>query len=647
MQIFRNRPLALSACLLALCAVLTRPLSGTYKLVLLLLAAGALVVLLAVSLIRRRMGRGICLLSLCLGGVLLALASSYLFFNVRYAKVQALVETECTAEGVVTERMYSVSYGAQLAVRLDELNGESCRVGAILECEYASSLQVGDCFSVTAVPREFTKDELFDEANYHLADDCLLVMTVPASDACHYLGQAENDPLIWASKLNTRLSYGLRNAIGGEVGGVGAALLLGNRSWLSEDTVLAFRRAGVSHLLALSGLHVSILIGFLELVFRKLKLPHTARAVTVPLFALGYLALSGFAVSTWRAVLMICVLYLAYLFRADYDAFTALSLTLALILTVTPYAVLDLSLWMSFLAAGSIIVFSPAVSSFLWRWKRRTRLPAPLFRVLSAIASAFAVGALANLALLLLSASVFGEISLASIPATMLLSIPVTCLLVLSAISLLLPFLPILPWLCGVLGELVLEIASRCSEIERVLLPVNDLPTYLFLLILTAVLIIFAVARVKRPIWSLLIPIISAAAVCSSLCVPNLSTAQYRTALRAGKGEVRLYATRGDAVLINDTSGNASEAYEIKVAANDAHCTEIDDLVFCGYYNQATYFIASLAAKIRVERVHFPTPTDERERAIAARLAEEAELHGIEVFYDAEQYLRAYDEIEE
>jgi ComEC/Rec2-related protein len=218
-------------------------------------------------------------------------------------------------------------------------------------------------------------------------------MTVPASDACHYLGQAENDPLIWASKLNTRLSYGLRNAIGGEVGGVGAALLLGNRSWLSEDTVLAFRRAGVSHLLALSGLHVSILIGFLELVFRKLKLPHTARAVTVPLFALGYLALSGFAVSTWRAVLMICVLYLAYLFRADYDAFTALSLTLALILAVTPYAVLDLSLWMSFLAAGSIIVFSPAVSSFLWRWKRRTRLPAPLFRVLSAIASAFAVGA--------------------------------------------------------------------------------------------------------------------------------------------------------------------------------------------------------------------------------------------------------------
>ena len=83
------------------------------------------------------------------------------------------------------------------------------------------------------------------------------------------------------------------------------------------------------------------------------------------------------------------------------------------------------------------------------------------------------------------------------------------------------------------------------------------------------------------------------------------------------------------------------------MAANDARCTEIDDLVFCRYYNQATYFIASLAAKLRVERVHFPTPTDDRERAIAARLAEEAELHGIEVFYDAEQYLRAYDEIEE
>ena len=111
----------------------------------------------------------------------------------------------------------------------------------------------------------------------------------------------------------------------------------------------------------------------------------------------------------------------------------------------------------------------------------------------------------------------------------------------------------------------------------------------------------------------------------------------------AGHGEVRLYTQGGENILVNDTRGNASEAYEIKLFATADFCTEITDLVFCRYYNQATYFISRLSGQIMVRCIHLPEPDGDREHAIAKRLEEEAAVYDIEVLYDAEKLLAAYD----
>ena len=166
-----------------------------------------------------------------------------------------------------------------------------------------------------------------------------------------------------------------------------------------------------------------ILIGFAELLLRKMRLPKLVRSILIPLLALGYLCLTGFSLSTVRAVLMACVLYLAFLSRARYDSFTALCAALMLILFVTPYAVWDLSLWMSFLAAAAIVIFSPACQKFLEERKQNWRLPMWCFSPVRGFLTALFVGVIANLGLLLLSAVTFGELSILSVPVTMLLSI--------------------------------------------------------------------------------------------------------------------------------------------------------------------------------------------------------------------------------
>jgi hypothetical protein len=62
-------------------------------------------------------------------------------------------------------------------------------------------------------------------------------------------------------------------------------------------------------------------------------------------------------------------------------------------------------------------------------------------------------------------------------------------------------------------------------------------------------------------------------------------------------------------------------------------CTEIGDLVITKYDNRRPYLLASLSSSVLVRRVRLPQPKNAREEALAARIAQEAELHGITVLY--------------
>ena len=344
MQAFRYRPMAFAATMAAVAAVLSSRMIGTWRTVFFLVLVAALAALLiAVFLFGKRQKRLLEAL-LCLFAVSVTVGSSLYFFNVRYARFCALEGKEVEVEGTVLERGRSVAYAGSFRVSLDRIDGASCSVDAVIECEFASSMQVGDRFRLRGVARKFNKSDLYDEEMLRLSEDSVLLLSCADSTDCEIGERDMTNPRVLASLLNLRLSYGLRNRIGGEAGGVASALLLGNRSFLSADTVLSFRRAGISHLLALSGLHVSILIAFVDFLTRAFRIRQRARFYLIPLFAFLYLVITGFALSTLRAVLMVVVLYLSILLGEAYDSLTALTTSLMLTLILMPHSVLSLSL---------------------------------------------------------------------------------------------------------------------------------------------------------------------------------------------------------------------------------------------------------------------------------------------------------------
>lgn len=183
-------------------------------------------------------------------------------------------------------------------------------------------------------------------------------------------------------KVRRRLGQHVRASAGERAGGFAAALASGDRSFLSQADQEALRRAGLAHLLAISGLHIGIVGGLVfALVWRGLALiePLALRysvkkpAAAAALMVCGaYLVLSGASVSTQRAYVMALVFFGAVLF--DRAALTQRSLAIAMIIIIVmaPWSVLTPGFQMSFAATLVLIATYEA-----WKERRQADLKSP------------------------------------------------------------------------------------------------------------------------------------------------------------------------------------------------------------------------------------------------------------------------------
>ncbi len=147
--------------------------------------------------------------------------------------------------------------------------------------------------------------------------------------------------------------------------GVLKALIVGDRNSISKDLKQAFNRAGIGHLLAISGLHIGIVATGAFLFFKyllshiKFLLRHawTKKGAVVlsviPVFIYGLL--SGMSPSTQRALIMVTVFLTAFLFEREHDPMNTLAVAALLILVVHPPSLFSISFQLSFTAVFAIL----------------------------------------------------------------------------------------------------------------------------------------------------------------------------------------------------------------------------------------------------------------------------------------------------
>ena len=166
-------------------------------------------------------------------------------------------------------------------------------------------------------------------------------------------------------------------------GGLALALLLGIRDNLDAGIAALYRDAGCSHILALSGMHLAVLVALISFLLRK-PLGLRLSAVCGALIIFAYCYIVGPLPSLNRAALMYMVGVLAVLGMLKRDALLLLCMAFLIQLLITPGAGLSLSFILSYLALAGILVIGEALNSIF-----KGKVPAALLLSLSASLGAF------------------------------------------------------------------------------------------------------------------------------------------------------------------------------------------------------------------------------------------------------------------
>jgi competence protein ComEC len=208
-----------------------------------------------------------------------------------------------------------------------------------------------------------------------------------------------------------RIRHGLRTAaspLPKGPGGLLPGLVDGDTSGLSPDLVAAFRTTGLTHIVAVSGANVAIVLGAALVIARRMRADLRAQAIAGVLTIVAFVIVARPQASVLRAAAMGLVAVLALATGRRRRALPALCAAVLCLIYVDPTLARSVGFALSVVATGSLLLIAPPL-----RTRMATRLPGWL-------ADALAVPTAATLACAPLIASISGQISLASIPANLL-----------------------------------------------------------------------------------------------------------------------------------------------------------------------------------------------------------------------------------
>lgn len=418
------------------------------------------------------------------------------------------------------------------------------------------------------------------------------------------------------------------------------ALMTGDTTALKEDgkAYSDLRIAGVAHAVAVSGMHMSYLVAFVQLLLGRNR---RASLLCLPLIVL-FILMAGATPSVIRAGILHVMLLLAPLFDREGDSVTSLSAALALLLAANPRAAGSISLQLSFAAAAGLELMMPAVL----RWQRRKN------RFWRHVISSLGCTLGASIFTVPLSAYYFGTIPLLS-PVANLLTLPLLSAIfisgyALSGLGLVLPAAA--SWLSYGPGALV----WYCQKVYAVIARSPNASLYtqsravvLWLIFVYAVFAAFYLLRNKKKRFR---PILPACLSVTALCLVLLGSkffgtlGQTVTALDVGQGACTVLMDATAAVVVD--CGGSGFANAGDTAANfllSRGQRDVDVLVLTHLHADHADGVEALLHRMPVRLLVLPGDAEDEDALLSDILAA-AEEAGAEILYlPAQAKLRAGD----
>ena len=294
-------------------------------------------------------------------------------------------------------------------------------------------LKEGDCVTLFGVyNNENTDSDMFLNSlssmvyfTYFEEDDCIIEKTGEINYYYKNIGAVKRA----FSEIVTQYLPGVNGAIA-------RAITIGDKSELDDKITDYFNYCGTSHLLVISGLHLTLWSTYIVSILNKFSKMRKYSSYIGIACLLLYSAVTGFTVSVLRAGAMVGAVLVARLFNRDADSINSIGLAVACILLFNPFAPYSVALWLSVLSTLGILAYSGKITQWINEKLKNTRafesslyhltvtsfsisfstavftLPVFIFRLkMVSVVTVFTNFIMVDLALIMMVCTVFGVVS--------------------------------------------------------------------------------------------------------------------------------------------------------------------------------------------------------------------------------------------
>ena len=562
-------------------------------------------------------------LSLVFVFILFASALSYYAYDIKPARFSFADGEAHRITAEAGEVYSSSSYGSAQSFTVASVDGNEASLRILVETD-GESVNPGDLAEFDTTLSPLGSEYSGIEYRSYLADGimfCASPQSMKVSDNPHPSLSS------LALRLSSRLGGILCSALGYRSGGFASAILLGDKSFLETGVKHDFARLGISHLLAISGLHLTIIAVYLSSLIKRLTGSETAGEAAKIVISASYSILAGLSMSVVRAAVMLTVASVARIISRRSDMATSLGVAVFGIVLFDPYAAGSISLLFSFASIIGIIFCSSALRD---HDGKHGKVMGKVISSLIVSASVFAVT-------LPVSWLYSDEISVVS---------PLSNLLFIPLVSLVLTLLPVLLILSPVTKLYVLAAKPVSALISAVL----DLAEYFGRLrgvtVSTAVPLFPAVAAViigalvlsafvekkKRKYCAFAVAAAIAVLFASVAIMRTLSSDCTAIVMTAHKSNDEFVVISDNKTLLIDVSdGSFSSVLPAIDAMHGATYCELDALMLTHLHSRHTATVRKLMRQMRIGTLILPLPISDTDAGVYESLSLIAESAGCEV----------------
>ena len=530
-------------------------------------------------------------------------------FDTVYLSPARAVDGEAVSLTVIaSDYSYATDFGQAFDGRT-ELEGKSYPVKCYLNDD--KQIAPGDVIEGTFRLR-YTADGGKQEPTYHQGKGIFLLAYEKEAEIA---GKAKLKLTDHAAILRQKILNRIDTVFSSDTSSFAKALLLGDGTDLTYAQNRAFQVSGIRHIVAVSGLHVSILFALIYLAFGRNRVWNAL--IGVPLLIV-FAAIAGFTPSIVRACIMQCLILLALLINKEYDPPTALAFAVLVILGINPRAITSVSFQLSFGCMIGIFAFSEPLRQYILSFgklKEKSKGKSFKAKVIRWLTGSVAVTLSAMVVTTPLCAIYFGMISLVGILANLLTLWVVSFIFYGIMLSCLLSpfFLPLgklIAWLIAWPIRYVTGISTLLAGFPLAAVYTDSVYIVLWLLI-SYVLLAFFLKRRKQP-GILAAGILGMLVVCTALSwiEPRLDDTRV-SVIDVGQGQSILLQSGNEHYLVDCGGTYANQTAD--TVANfllSQGVFQLDGLILTHYDADHAGSMMDLLTVVDADRIYMPDNQD-------------------------------------